>query len=590
MATHKDPDNKKNPPIFAYLRRSTTNKQEISIENQADNIDFIIADNGFDKDEVEYFSESKTAYDGVKQKNGKIIRKRIEFTRLLKAIDEAKAPCIILVRESSRLSRNELDSLEIQKKLFGLYGSKKKIEKIIFYDGVIWDEHSDRQKVSQELLNNYHYSIQTGKSSKGGVGAQLRRGHFVYNPPAGLVRVKVGPKAYILSQNEKMPAIRRAFEMKVEWKGHREISRFLRQFGINKGERHLTESIFTLPVYAGWYVDKKTGEIFDKLIYKEWAPPIPRSLWDKTQDVLGKKNSHYGEKQEDHLFEAKMKTESGHLFSKYLAKEWQYPAYKWKYKDDSGKDRFIHIMESKIIASFMRGVWEMISYCSKQHSKELAHAIAYEKEAFLTELHWKEISKWEIERDATRLSSGFCKGYGYEVAISEFSEELRKKFLSETKELRGAKKDQVKKLEDQKQAVEIERKTYRKNAVSMKIEKEELDEITADFDKDIQRLDGLISELSADTEMESYLERIPEILEKTVELASNPLRKAEIERLREDVKKLLEITTVELTITNKKELKIKLFDVLNSLLSSDKSILEASMGVEPISTALQAAV
>ena len=116
MATNATSSEK--TPIFAYLRRSTTNKQEISIENQADNIDLIIKDNGFDKDEVVYFQESKSAYEGIKQKSGIITRKRTEFTKMLKAIDDSKISCIILVRDSSRLSRNKLDNFEITKRLF----------------------------------------------------------------------------------------------------------------------------------------------------------------------------------------------------------------------------------------------------------------------------------------------------------------------------------------------------------------------------------------------------------------------------------------------------------------------------------------
>ncbi len=81
-------------PIFAYLRRSTTNKQEVSIENQADNIDLIIKDNGFNKDEIRFFEESRSAYDGIKLKNGAVIRKRTEFTKMLKAIDDAKGLCL----------------------------------------------------------------------------------------------------------------------------------------------------------------------------------------------------------------------------------------------------------------------------------------------------------------------------------------------------------------------------------------------------------------------------------------------------------------------------------------------------------------
>jgi len=45
-----------------------------------------------------------------------------------------------------------------------------------------------------------------------------------------------------------------------------------------------------------------------------------------------------------------------------------------------------------------------------------------------------------------------------------------------------------------------------------------------------------------------------------------------------DIKTLLEITTVELTVTNKKELKVKLFDVLEGIISRDLYLLEKEVG------------
>jgi hypothetical protein len=47
---------------------------------------------------------------------------------------------------------------------------------------------------------------------------------------------------------------------------------------------------------------------------------------------------------------------------------------------------------------------------------------------------------------------------------------------------------------------------------------------------------------------------------------------------------------VNYSVNNKKELKIKLFDVLDRVIMSDNSVLEAPAGVEPASRALQAPV
>lgn len=90
--------------------------------------------------------------------------------------------------------------------------------------------------------------------------------------------------------------------------------------------------------------------------------------------------------------------------------------------------------------------------------------------------------------------------------------------------------------------------------------------------------------------MDRYLARLPDILKETFELAEKIGRDGITESMKEDVLKLLELTTVELTVNNKKELTVKLFDVLEGMIPGGKSVLEAPSGVEPLSTALQAAV
>ena len=176
------------------------------------------------------------------------------------------------------------------------------------------------------------------------------------------------------------------------------------------------------------------------------------------------------------------------------------------------------------------------------------------------------------------------------MAIQQISDVLKKQFDTDTKEFHDMKEAQTKKFQKKKEELEQERKNYRRDALKMGYSREEITETTKDMDDAIKLIESQIMELSDNTDMEVYLEKLPEMLLKTVELASNTINKAKIEGFKNDIKLLLEITTVELTINNKKELKVKLFDVLDRLVKSDFSILEASMGVEPISTALQAAV
>jgi DNA invertase Pin-like site-specific DNA recombinase len=70
---------------------------------------------------VEYYIESIAAYNGVKVTNGKTKRRRSEFTRMLKDIDESAKPVTILTYEDSRLSRNDIDTGEVLSRLFGEY-------------------------------------------------------------------------------------------------------------------------------------------------------------------------------------------------------------------------------------------------------------------------------------------------------------------------------------------------------------------------------------------------------------------------------------------------------------------------------------
>ena len=59
---------------------------------------------------------------------------------------------------------------------------------------------------------------------------------------------------------------------------------------------------------------------------------------------------------------------------------------------------------------------------------------------------------------------------------------------------------------------------------------------------------------------------------------------------KENILKLLEMTIFELSVNNKKELQIKLFEVVDTLLGGGLYSLEAPSGVEPLSKALQASV
>ena len=67
---------------------------------------------------------------------------------------------------------------------------------------------------------------------------------YVYNCVCGLSKVKKDGKILYMKQNEKMPIVRKAFEMKMAGTTHKKISKYLRENNIKIGERELTERYF----------------------------------------------------------------------------------------------------------------------------------------------------------------------------------------------------------------------------------------------------------------------------------------------------------------------------------------------------------
>lgn len=343
-------------PIFAYFRRSTKKaEQALSLENQADDIDLIIKENRFDKDKVMFFSESRSAYEWIKIKNGEVIRKRTEFTRMLHEMDSSKQPCIILVKDSSRLSRNKKDNEEITKRLFGEYGNRKVIKRIIFGNGTSWDIHSDIKAVDNELLRNYHSSVDTSEKGMTTAKWQLSRGIYSRKLPQWLSYWKSGNIIRWLKQNEMMPIVRKAFEMKQLGATHKKISKYLREHGIKTWERDLNDRYFSNLIFIGEYVltDKRTGEMihYKDLIFEEGQPPISMALWQGAQENKGKKKDSYGDKQSNFALGEVLRTEDGRRLSGYTKKGTK------QYKNTMEK---IHVSDKWIIEEYLDFLRESI--------------------------------------------------------------------------------------------------------------------------------------------------------------------------------------------------------------------------------------
>ena len=89
-----------------------------------------------------------------------------------------------------------------------------------------------------------------------------------------------------------------------------------------------------------------------------------------------------------------------------------------------------------------------------------------------------------------------------------------------------------------------------------------MQEMKSDSENTIKMLEEQMTEISQISDIEKYIEHLPLILQTTFELAQESLQEEEMGLRNTMLKKLLELTTFELTVNNKKELEVKLFDVL----------------------------
>ncbi len=149
-------------------------------------------------------------------------------------------------------------------------------------------------------------------------------------------------------------------------------------------------------------------------------------------------------------------------------------------------------------------------------------------------------------------------------------EKLKEAFSQATvfdreKEEQWMRDQQKKELEQKKQILEEEKKSINKKAFKLGYSAEVANEMREDTEKEIYNIQTQIDSLAESTDMEQYLERLPEILKKLHELTSNVLCEADIDDMRDDVKKLIDIVAHELVLNNKKELKVELYDTLNNL-------------------------
>lgn len=122
---------------------------------------------------------------------------------------------------------------------------------------VEWSEKTEKKYVVDTLHQNYTDSIENKNKCISGVLLKLNMGEFPYCPPHGLKRVnkdglprKTRNEKTTLMQDEEMPFIRHAFEMKAKGRTAKEICQYLKEYGgINISGKVLVETLFANTVY-----------------------------------------------------------------------------------------------------------------------------------------------------------------------------------------------------------------------------------------------------------------------------------------------------------------------------------------------------
>lgn len=643
--------------IFVYIRRSTTNKQELSLQRQDDDARDTIKKNGIDPSKVEYYIESKSAYNHVKVKSGIITRKRTEFTRMLADIDKSKETITILTYEPSRLSRNQVDEMEITERLFWTHEkSKQKIKCVKFNNKDEWSQKTNQWEVRQLLLDCYKESLRTSGRAKDGQIKQLRqKQRYVYSTPRGIDRLKEWEDT--LKTNADMLYIRKAWEMKAENKNKREITKYLAKYGIRINS---FESYFRNSLYAGEVPDPETWEML-KVKFEWGKPPLSMELFNRVQKTLGIRR--VSKHQEGDTLTRLLKWEHNRwkAFTSYYAKG-IYKTYKSKalwsfdmserkildkilneilsvlftvleeiYYETFGKlfsqEEIDRKITSKEMMEWTIALHEAINALPDEELKKLYKKILFQSEKIgykldlleqwytLEELkgkkraelwdmcknfkdthknHFKYICKPEyiiLQMKRVRLlriiDSEFhwispFHDYYFEqdekfFNVAHLTREVFKKYLSlhlpiwkKYEETKQEREEQISALSADKDKKEKEIMWIDKEALRKGFSAEVAEELKQDIQKEIEDIDSQISELSDWVDIEKFFERLPEVLAKVFELSTKVLVEEESEVKKEEVYKVIELAVFELNPITKKELKIKLFPVLEAIKKWEK--------------------
>lgn len=133
----------------------------------------------------------------------------------------------------------------------------------------------------------------------------------------------------------------------------------------------------------------------------------------------------------------------------------------------------------------------------------------------------------------------------------------KQKEKEERKKQKEVLQQKIKELEEQKKQVRI-------NAIIQMRPQEMIDETMQFMDKEIETIKNEMENLNNDEDFSEFVARIPEIIIHLHKHLEKGLIEGENEEQREEIKKLMELTLHKLTLTNKKALKIRLFETLEN--------------------------
>ena len=471
-----------------------------------------------------------------------------------------------------------------------------------------WNDKTNKKHIVDTLHQNYTDSMENKEKCIAGVLLKLEQGEFPYCPPHGLKRVnrewlprKTRNEKTTLMQDEEMLFIRHAFEMKAKGRTAKEICQYLKQYGnISISGKNLVETLFANPVYKGIYTEKTTGRAFQNIKFWEWKSPIDSELWERANAKVGKRGYGFGEWQVEHIAPWILKHESGKNLYLYKAKG-IYNAYQTEIKGENGKRKSIGIMESALVRKFLDYAIPKILNAYQNIGKQISTSFIENQKRFTKDFinkypSWGTISMLKL----AEKTPGNIIGNGVAMKVLNYTEsqngdieiefmvpktidEKMKKIieertgidfveiLKESPEISmlqneaRSREQQKKELEEKKQALEEEKKSIDKKAFKLWYTADVANEMKQETENEIREIEAQIDLLSESTDIEEYLDRLPNILLDLHELSSRVLSEADYEDLRDDIRQLMEIVSHELILTNKKELKVKLLEGLENL-------------------------